>query len=174
MDQRRHRFCAGPEEVQAIGLEPVRMAAGVDVPVDDAHLWVPRGRLRDVVVHREVRMPRSAQRQPEDPFDAGGGERVDRVLDVARVLVFEVVVADRDDHGVAELRAHRLDELDGARRAHALIRAPVTLDPPARRHLEVEVDALPKDRDRAVVARDRVGDRVADERHVLDAAGTCG
>ena len=89
-------------------------------------------------------MPRGAQREPEDPFDAGGGERVDRVLDVARVLVFEIVVADGDDHGVAELRAHRLDELDGARRAHALIRAAVTLDPPARRHLEVEVDALPR------------------------------
>ena len=113
---------------------------------------------------------RGAQRQPPHVLHTRRLQRGERVRDVARVLILEVVVADRDDDVRPELRAHRLDQLHRARRPHALVRATVTLDPPARCDLEVEVDPLLEDRGRRRVARDRVGDRIADQRHVLQPA----
>ena len=112
-------------------------------------------------------MVRRAQREPPHVFHSRRLKRGDRVLDVLRVLVFEVVVPDRDDHIRPELRAQRLRELHDARRAHAVDRAALPFDATARRDLQFEVDALADDRDRAARDRDRVRDRVADQRHVL-------
>ena len=167
VDQLGHRFRARAEQVETVGLEPVRMAARVDVPVDHAELRVVRRRGLDVVVHVEVRVVRRAQRQPPHVLHAVVLERGERILDVLRVLILEVVVTDGHDHVRTELGAHRLRELDDVRRADVAVRAALLVDAPARRDLEVEIDALPQDRDRPVVARNRVGHRVADERHVL-------
>ena len=101
---------------------------------------------------------------------ARGLERGERVFDVLRVLVLEVVVADRDDHvrGRASIpatsRGRRRSE-DARRR-----RASLALDPTARRYLEVEIDALLDDPDRTVRVPDRVRDRIADQGHVLHVA----
>jgi hypothetical protein len=113
---------------------------------------------------------RGAERQPPDVLDARGLERVQRVLDVLRVLVLVVVVPDGHDDVRAELRPHRLDELDDVRRADAADRAAVLIDAAARRDFEVEIDPLTKDRDGLIVARNGIGDRVADQRHVLKIA----
>src|ERR687884_573931 len=75
------------EKMQAVVLEPVRMAPRVDVPVDHAQLGVVlRGR-RDRVVHRQVRMMGSPQREPPDTLHPGRLQRGESVLDVARVLI---------------------------------------------------------------------------------------
>ena len=65
VQQRRHGARALPVEVQAVGLEPVGMAARVEVPVRDGHLRVAGRRRPDHVVHREVRLPLGPQRHPE-------------------------------------------------------------------------------------------------------------
>ena len=53
------------EQVDTVGLEPVGMAARVDVPVDHGHARVARRSRDDLVVHVDVRMVGRPQRQPE-------------------------------------------------------------------------------------------------------------
>ncbi len=168
VDQPRHRLRAAGEQVQAVALEPLGMAARVDVPVDHAHLRMVLRRVRDVVVHGEVAMVSGPQGEPPHVLHARSLESGQRVLDVLRVLILEVVVAHRDHDVGPELRAHRVDERDDVRRRCAV--GPGTaqpVDPAAGRDLEVERDPLADGLDGHAVARDRVGDRVPDQRDVL-------
>ena len=77
--------------------------------------------------------------QPEDVLDVRGLERGQDVVDLRRIVIGEVVVADRDHDRRADLGAELLDQVDHGRRAGRTARV---LEPPAGRRLEVEVDPL--------------------------------
>ena len=88
----------------------------------------------------EVRGAIGAERQPQDPLGARLAERLQRRLDRVGERRLEVVVADLDDDGRADL--DRGEEVDEAERSHALVRAAVSDEPPTDGELEVEVDPV--------------------------------
>ena len=169
VQQRRHRACALPAEMQAVGLEPVGVAARVEVPVCDGHLGVASRRRPDHVVHREVRLPLGAQRHPDHALHAEVAHRGERVLDVAGVRLLEVVVSDRDDHGAAgELRPERAEQVEHGRRGRVLVGAARLSHAAAGSNLQVDVGAATQRRLRHLLVRDRTGHRVPDHRHLRE------
>ena len=162
----RHRLGTVARQVDAVGLEPLGVAARVDVPVDDRHRRVRSGRGADVVVHRHVRMAGRPQRHPEDVLHALLVERGEDVLQLGRVHVLGIVVAHRHDHGRAERVPERVDERQrGRRHGSVVLGAADRLEAPARLRLQLQVDAVPQDRRRSGVERDGGRHRIADQRH---------
>ena len=151
--------------MDALRLEPVRVAARIEIPVDDVQPRVPFGRRPDHVVHLQVRRALGAQREPEDVLDSRAFERLECRLDRRRECRLVVVVAERHDDGASELQ--RGEEVDERRRANALVGAAVADESTAHRELEVEVDSSAEERPRVGVVLDGGRNGVADHRDAL-------
>ena len=162
-EERRHRADACRCQVDPVLLEPVGMAARVEVPVDDPQLGMPfRGR-PDRLVHRQVGVPRGPECGPEHPRDPGAVERLASADSMSLcVLVLEVVVAHRDDFTLAfpAPRPAVPHQLEDARRPDSVLvdRATRQLEAATGRDLELEVDPATEDADGVGIVSERLGD----------------
>ena len=166
MQELRERDAAYGQQVETVALEPLGMAAGVHVPVDDRHLRMAPGHSREGVVHADVRVSDLAQRRPQDAPHARPQQRLDGDLDARGERLLRVVVAHGDEDRRAQRGAHRLHELEQSGRRRALENAARPRQPAAYGDLQPDVEVLLEDDPRRLVPEDAREHRVPDHRHL--------
>ena len=164
VQQRCDAGAAGGHQVQVVGLEPVAVALGVGVPVDEVELGVGEHLLDEHLVHcREVGL-RDVQRRPDDAGHPARRELPDRLLDARAERGGYVVVAHLDNDSRAKV-GEGGQQIQEGRRRRALEDAARAGETTAHRDLHVEVDVPVEDGDVLRMPEHRRQHRVADHRH---------